>query len=408
MSFSFVHLRTHTEYSVVDGTLRIDAAAAAASADGQGALAITDLNNLFGAVKHYSACRKKGVKPIIGVDVWMESPAQAPAAVQTALGGATDKSPSRLLLLAQNTRGYLNLCELLARAWVGNTQRGQAWVSWASLQDLSEGLICLSGADGGAVGMGLLAGDGARARSVASFLAAMFPQRFYIELQRAGLATNEAHVRAAVPLAAELHLPVVATHPVQFLEGDDFEAHEARVCVAEGETLANPKRVKRFSRDQYFKTQAEMAALFADVPSGLANSVEIARRCSLGLVLGKPQLPDFPTPLVDGTPQPIADYFRQASFEGLEKRLAALYPDPARRDTERPRYVERLEFEIQTILKMGFPGYFLIVSDFIVWARENGCPVGPGRGRARVRWWPTRCSSPTSTRCNTSCCSNVS
>ena len=380
MSFPFVHLRTHTEFSVVDGTLRIDAAAAAARADGQGALAITDLNNLFGAVKHYSACRKKGVKPIIGVDVWMESPAQAPAAVQAALGGATDKSPSRLLLLVQNTRGYLNLCELLARAWVGNTQRGQAWVQWAWLQELNEGLICLSGADGGAVGMGLLAGDAARARSVAAYLSAMFPQRFYIELQRAGLVTHEAHVRAAVPLAAELQLPVVATHPVQFLEADDFEAHEARVCVAEGETLANPKRVKRFSRDQYFKTQAEMAALFADVPSALANTVEIARRCSLKLVLGKPQLPDFPTPLIDGTPQPIADYFRQASFEGLEKRLAALYPDPVRRDTERPRYVERLEFEIQTILKMGFPGYFLIVSDFIVWARDNGCPVGPGRG----------------------------
>ncbi len=380
MSVPFVHLRTHTEFSVVDGTLRIDAAAAAARADGQGALAITDLNNLFGAVKHYSACRKKGVKPIIGVDVWMESPAQAPAAVQAALGGATDKSPSRLLLLVQNTRGYLNLCELLARAWVGNTQRGQAWVQWAWLQELGEGLICLSGADGGAVGMGLLAGDPGRARSVAAYLSALFPQRFYIEVQRAGLATNEAHVRAAVPLAAELQLPVVATHPVQFLEADDFEAHEARVCVAEGETLANPKRVKRFSRDQYFKTQAEMAALFADVPSALANTLEIARRCSLKLVLGKPQLPDFPTPLVDGTPQPIADYFRQASFEGLEKRLAALYPDPSRRDTERPRYVERLEFEIQTILKMGFPGYFLIVSDFIVWARDNGCPVGPGRG----------------------------
>ena len=380
MSASFVHLRTHTEFSVVDGTLRIDAAAAAAHADDQGALAITDLNNLFGTVKHYSACRKKGVKPLIGVDVWMESPAQAPAAMQAVLGGASDKNPSRLLLLAQNTRGYLNLCELLARAWVGNTQRGQAWVQWAWLKELGEGLICLSGADGGAIGMGLLAGDAGRARSVAQHLASLFPQRFYIEVQRAGLATNEAHVRAAVPLAAELQLPVVATHPVQFLEPDDFEAHEARVCVAEGETLANPKRTKRFSRDQYFKTQAEMAALFADLPSALANTVEIARRCSVQLVLGKPQLPDFPTPMVDGQHQPIADYFRQASFEGLEKRLAALYPDPTRRDAERARYVERLEFEIQTILNMGFPGYFLIVSDFIVWARENGCPVGPGRG----------------------------
>jgi DNA polymerase-3 subunit alpha len=376
----FVHLRTHTEYSVVDGSLRIDAAAAAARADGQGALAITDLNNLFGAVKFYSACRKKGVKPLIGVDLWMESPAVAAAPIQPALGGSTDKSPSRLLLLVQTQQGYLNLCELLARGWVGNAQRGQAWMQWAWLAELGEGLIALSGADGGAVGMALLAGDEARAASVARHLAGLFPGRFYIELQRAGLPTNEAHVRAAVPLAAELQLPVVATHPVQFLEPEDFEAHEARVCVAEGETLSNPRRVKRFGREQYFKTRAQMAALFADVPSALANSVQIAQRCNLSLVLGKPQLPDFPTPLIDGQRQPIDAYFRQASVAGLERRLLTLYPDPTRRDAERPRYAERLEFEIQVILKMGFPGYFLIVSDFIVWARDNGCPVGPGRG----------------------------
>ena len=377
---TFVHLRTHTEYSVVDGSLRVEAAAVAARADGQGALAITDLNNLFGAVKFYSACRKQGVKPLIGVDVWMESPAVAAAAIQPALGGATDKNPSRLLLLVQTHQGYLNLCELLARGWVRNVQRGQAWMQWAWLDELGDGLIALSGADGGAVGQALLAGDTARARLVAQHLAAVFPGRFYIELQRAALPTNEAHVRAAVPLAAELHLPVVATHPVQFLEPDDFEAHEARVCVAEGETLTNPRRAKRFGPEQYFKTQAQMAALFADVPSALANSVQIAQRCNLQLVLGKPQLPDFPTPLVDGVPQPIDAYFREASLAGLDKRLLTLYADPARRAAERPRYLERLEFEIQVILKMGFPGYFLIVSDFIVWARQNGCPVGPGRG----------------------------
>ncbi|MBC7940147.1 MAG: DNA polymerase III subunit alpha, partial [Chitinophagaceae bacterium] len=216
--------------------------------------------------------------------------------------------------------------------------------------------------------------------AVAQHLAGLFPGRFYFELQRAGLPTNEAHVRAAVPLAARLQLPVVATHPVQFFEADDFEAHEARVCVAEGETLANPRRIRRFSREQYFKSQAQMAVLFADVPSALANTVAIARRCTLSLVLGKPQLPDFPTPLVGGQRQPIDTYFREASVNGLEKRLVALYPDHARRDAERPRYAQRLEFEIQTILTMGFPGYFLIVSDFIVWARGHGCPVGPGRG----------------------------
>ena len=364
----FVHLRTHTEYSVVDGTLRVDDAVAAARDDEQGACAITDLNNLFGAVKFYKAARGKGVKPILGADVWMEP-----------LEG--EKQPTRLLLLIQDGRGYLNLSELLARAWTRNTQRAQAQLQWAWLEELSGGLIALSGADLGAVGQALLGGDTRRAEAIATRLAAIFPQRFYLELQRGGLPNHEPHVRAAVPLAAALRLPVVATHPVQFAQPDDFEAHEARVCVAEGETLANPRRVKRFSREQYFKTQAQMEALFADIPSALQHTVEIARRCNLKLVLGKPQLPDFPTPLqADGTRMPIDAYFRVASQEGLETRLAKLYPDPQRREAERPRYQERLEFELQTILKMGFPGYFLIVSDFIMWAKANGCPVGPGRG----------------------------
>ncbi len=215
---------------------------------------------------------------------------------------------------------------------------------------------------------------------MAARLAGLFPGRFYLELQRAGLPTNEPHVRAAVPLAAELKLPVVATHPVQFLEPDDFEAHEARVCVAEGETLDNPRRVRRFTRDQHFKTQAQMVERFADVPSAVANTVAIARRCNLTLVLDTPQLPDFPTPVVDGQRMPLHDYFRQASFDGLEQRLQALFPDPAERERQRPTYVERLEFEIATIIKMDFPGYFMIVSDFIVWAKAHGCPVGPGRG----------------------------
>lgn len=359
----FVHLRIHTEFSVVDGTLRIDEAAQGAKQDGQVALGISDLSNLFGAVKFYSACRKAGVKPLIGVDVWMEPE-------------PGEKQPSRLLLIAQDAQGYLNINQLLSRAWTGNTQRAQAWVKWAWLQELSAGLIALSGADAGAVGQALLAGDDARADALAQRFSAAFPGRFYIELQRAGLPTNEPHVRVAVPLAARLGLPVVATHPVQFNTAEDYEAHEARVCIAEGETLANPRRVKRFSREQYFKPQAEMEALFADIPSALANTLRIAQRCNLSLVLGKPRLPDFPTP--GGIP--IEQHFRAASLEGLEQRLLQLYPDAAQRDAERPRYVERLNFEIDVILKMGFPGYFLIVSDFITWAKNNGCPVGPGRG----------------------------
>jgi len=372
---SFVHLRTHTEYSVVDGTLRIAAIAAAARADSQPALAITDLNNLFGAVKFYKACRGAGVQPLIGVDLLMEPRADI---------SGSDRQASRLLLLVQNTQGYLNLSELIARAWVTNAQRAQAWVKWDWLDTLGTGLIALSGADLGAVGAALLAGDSERAEANAQRLAELFPGRFYIEVQRAGLPTNEAHVRAAVPLAARLGLPVVATHPVQFLEADDFDAHEARVCIAEGETLANPRRAKRFTREQHFQSAAEMAQRFADVPSAIANTLQIARRCNLKLVLGKPQLPDFPTPFIDGVEggprMPIEAYFRQASHDGLKRRLQALYPDPVRCDQQRPIYVERLEFELTTIIKMGFPGYFLIVSDFIVWAKDNGCPVGPGRG----------------------------
>ncbi len=365
---AFVHLRAHTEYSVVDGALRIDGLTEATAADGQPALAITDLANLFGAVKFYEACRSQGVQPIIGADLWMQPE-------------PGDKSPSRLLVLAQSTQGYLNLCELLARAWTQNVQRAQAWVRWEWFDERGAGLIALSGAEQGAVGQALLAGDATRAGAVATRIAAQFPNRFYLELQRAGLPGQEALVRGSVALAAQLQLPVVATHPMQFLQPDDFEAHEARVCIAEGETLANPRRVKRFTPDQHFKTQAQMEALFADVPSAIANSIQIARRCALKLELGKPQLPNFPTPLqADGTPMPIEAYFRTLSLEGLDKRLQQLFPEVGAREAVKATYVERLEFEITTILKMGFPGYFLIVGDFINWAKNNGCPVGPGRG----------------------------
>ncbi|MGB4359345.1 MAG: DNA polymerase III subunit alpha [Rhodoferax sp.] len=364
----FVHLRLHTEFSVIDGTTRIDEVVKAAAADGQPALAITDLSNLFGAIKFYKEGRKRGVKPLLGAEIWLEG-----------LGKELGQL-SRVLLLVQSHAGYLNLSELLARAWTQNGGKAQASVSLAWLKELNGGLICLSGAQAGPVGQALLQGDEARALDAALQLAGVFTHRFYLELQRAGRPEDEQQVTAAVQLALRSGLPVVATHPVQFQAPEDFEAHEARVCIAEGEMLANPRRVRRFTRDQYFKTSAEMQTLFADVPSALANSVEIARRCSLSLVLGKPQLPDFPIPPVNGVVMAADEYFRYASHEGLKERMAHLYPDPAQRDKEMPRYVERLEFELNTILKMGFPGYFLIVGDFINWAKNNGCPVGPGRG----------------------------
>ncbi|MFN3492986.1 MAG: DNA polymerase III subunit alpha [Hydrogenophaga sp.] len=373
----FVHLRLHTEFSVVDGTNRIDDAVAAAAANRQPALAITDLSNLFGAVKFYKAARSAGVKPLLGAEVMLQGFTED---TPGAMPGSHQPAAPRVVLLVQDQQGYLNLCELLARAWTRSGPRGQALVQREWLEELNAGLLLLSGAQAGPVGQALIQGDTQRATDMALQLAGMFTHRFYLELQRAGRADDERHVTAAVQLAARLHLPVVATHPVQFLEPDDYEAHEARVCIAEGEILGNSRRVRRFTREQYFKSAEQMQALFADVPSAVANTLEIAKRCNLTLVLGKPQLPNFPTPLVDGVPMPMADFFRQSSYEGLEERLLHLYPDEAKRNTERPRYVERLEFEINTILKMGFPGYFLIVGDFINWAKNNGCPVGPGRG----------------------------
>ncbi|MBP6852088.1 MAG: PHP domain-containing protein, partial [Rhodoferax sp.] len=284
----FVHLRLHSEFSVVDGTNRIDETVAAAAADGQSALAITDLGNLFGAIKFYKAARGAGIKPVIGAEILLEGLRPDPAA------------QSRLVLLVQNRTGYLHLCELLARAHTQNAGRNQPVLRWQWLTELAEGLIALSGAQAGAIGQALLQGDTARAHGVALELAAAFPHRLYLELQRAGRPDDARHVTAAVQLAAHLHLPVVATHPVQFTTPDDYEAHEARVCIADGEILGNPRRVRRFTREQYFKSAAQMEQLFADIPSAVANTVEIARRCSLSLVLGKPRLPDFPIPLVDG------------------------------------------------------------------------------------------------------------
>ncbi len=364
----FVHLRQHTEFSVVDGTNRIGDVVAAAASDQQPALAITDLNNLFGTIKFYKTARKSGIKPVIGVEIFLEGLGQDATAL------------SRMLLLVQNQQGYLNLSELLTRAWTQNIVKAQAVCKLAWLVELNAGLIALSGAQAGPVGQSLLQGDAERASEIAMQLATLFPHRFYIELQRAGRADDEQHVAAAVQLAGRLKLPVVATHPVQFTHIDGYDAHEARVCISDGEILGNQRRVRKFTREQYFKSNAQMQGLFADIPSALTNSLEIAKRCNLNLVLGKPQLPVFPTPEVNGQKLSPEEYFRYSCHEGLKARMLHLYPDEAVRDAQNPTYLARLEFEIATILKMGFPGYFLIVGDFINWAKSNGCPVGPGRG----------------------------
>ncbi len=364
IKFMFVHLRLHSESSEVDAPNRIDDAVQVAADDKQPALALTDLNNLFGTIKFYKEARSKGVKPLLGAEIYLESLTQ------------DANHLSKMILLVQSQQGYLNLCELLSRGWTQNVYKAVGVIKLAWLKELSQGLIALSGAQSGPIGQALVQSDLSRASELALQIAGIFPHRFYIELQRAGRADDESHVVAAVQLASHLNLPVVATHPVQFTKPDDYEAHEARVCISEGEILGNQRRVRKFTREQYFKSSAQMVELFADIPPAVANTLEIAKRCNVSLVLGKPQLPDYPTPNGMG----IDEYFRFASHEGLKERLAHLYPDAAKRELERSRYEDRLEFEINTILKMGFPGYFLIVGDFINWAKNNGCPVGPGRG----------------------------
>ncbi len=363
LNTSFVHLRLHSEYSIVDGAVRIDDAISAAVSDQMGALALTDLGNVFGLVKFYQSARKEGLKPIVGSDVWITNPEDR------------DK-PYRLQLLVKNHQGYLNLCELLTKASLTNQYKGRAEVDPIWFKEHAEGLIALSGARFGDVGVALLANQEDEALNRAKVWAKYFPDSFYIEIQRAGHPQDEAQLHGAVHLANQLKLPVVATHSIQFMKQSDFTAHEARVCIAEGEILANPRRVKKFSPEQYFKSQAEMQELFADLPAAITNSVEIAKRCNLSLTLGKPQLPDFPVP----AGMTLDDYLMEKAMEGLSKHLIHLYPDEAEREKRRASYEVRLKFEARTISQMGFPGYFLIVADFINWAKNNGVPVGPGRG----------------------------
>src|SRR5450830_1888372 len=354
----FVHLRIHSEYSIVDGLVRIDDAIKAAVKDKQPAMAITDLANLFAMVKFYKSARGKGIKPIAGCDAWITNDDDR-------------EKPLRLMLLVKNRKGYLQLCELLAQAWLTNQHRGRAEIRYEWLKKIYDdgdggGLIALSGAHFGDVGIAIDNGNLDLAERCAQRWDSIFPDHFNIEI----------HVRAAVVLANKLKLPVVATHPIQFINKEDYTAHEARVCISEGDMLANGRRVRRFNDQQCFKTQEEMATLFADLPGVLQNSVEIAKRCNLTLELGKPKLPDFPTP--DG--MTLNDFLVHEAKRGLEFRLQHLFPNPDKREKERERYEARLKFETDTIIKMGFPGYFLIVADFIQWAKNNGVPVGPGRG----------------------------
>ncbi|MHB1512592.1 MAG: DNA polymerase III subunit alpha [Acidiferrobacter sp.] len=356
----FVHLRVHSEYSLADGLLRLDDLVSACHEKGMPAVALTDLANLFGMVKFYNKAVAAGIKPIIGADVLIRSD--------------DPQRPYRAALLCQNLQGYRSLSRLLTRAYGEGQDSGRACIEQAWLVGESEGLIALSGGQDGDVGQFLVGGHMDRAQEAARQWAGLFPDRFYIELQRNGRPWQEEYNGRAVGLARRLRIPLVATHDVRFLAAEDFEAHEIRVCIHEGRTLADPRRPRHYTERQYLTDPAEMAALFADIPEAIENTLEIARRCTVSLRFGDYYLPRFPVP--EGAS--VDDVVRDDARAGLLRRMARF--SPAERARLDGPYQERLDLELSVIIKMGFSGYFLIVADFIDWARRNDVPVGPGRG----------------------------
>jgi DNA polymerase-3 subunit alpha len=349
----FVHLRLHTEYSLVDGIVRVPDLMVAVAAAGMPAVALTDQSNLFAMVKFYKEAQAAGVKPLIGVDAWIREPGERAA-------------PSRIVFLCQNLVGYRHLTQLVTRSYLEGQQRGPPMLErgWLN-REVLEGLIVLSGGFEGDIGRSLARGRDDEAERCLERWQAFCGDRFYLEIQRTGRAGEQVCSDAALELAHARGVAAVATNDVRFLTRAEFEAHEARVCIHDGAQLADASRVRRYSEEQYLKSPAEMAELFKDAPGLLANTVEIAKRCSLEIRLGASMLPAYPVPAGSSTEQ----FLRDESKRGLQARRAAS-----------PAYESRLDLELGVICAMGFAGYFLIVADFIRWARENGVPVGPGRG----------------------------
>jgi DNA polymerase-3 subunit alpha len=358
-----VHLRLHTEYSLLDGIVRVPELMTAVASAGMPAIALTDQSNLFAMVKFYKEAQMAGVKPVIGVDAWIREPGERAA-------------PTRAVFLCQNLAGYRHLTQLVTRSFLEGQQRGvpmieRGWLDCAVL----EGLILLSGGQEGDIGQALTRGNVDEAHRCLARWQALCGDRFYLEVQRTGRAGEMLYSEAVLDLARERGVPAVATNDVRFLTRAEFEAHEARVCIREGALLADPSRRRRYSEEQYLKTPAQMCELFADAPELLVNSVEIAKRCSLEIKLGSSMLPAYPVPAGSTT----EGFLRDEAARGLGARLEeAKALRGVLRDA--PAYAARLELELGVICSMGFAGYFLIVADFIRWARENGVPVGPGRG----------------------------
>ncbi|VFP84109.1 DNA polymerase III subunit alpha [Candidatus Erwinia haradaeae] len=358
----FIHLRVHSDYSMIDGLSKIESLVYHAANIGMPALGLTDFNNLFGLIKFYNAAHAIGLKPIIGVDLNMNC---------KELG----KELAQITILAMNNHGYQNLILLISRAY----RRGYA-VSGPTIErhwlvEHHKGLLLLSGGYKGDVGKALLRGDQNNVQVFMEFYQKYFPQHYYLELSRTGRRDEEIYLHQAVELAVSLGLPIVATNEVCFISESDFDAHEIRVAIHHGYTLNNLKRPRFYSPQQYLRTEEEMCYLFSDIPEALENSVEIARRCNVTLQLGAYFLPQFPTGMVS-----TEDFLIEKSKKGLEVRLASLFTNQKIRALHRINYDQRLDSELQVINKMGFPGYFLIVMEFIQWAKANSVLVGPGRG----------------------------
>ncbi|WOE83836.1 DNA polymerase III subunit alpha [Aeromonas veronii] len=358
----FIHLRVHSDFSMVDGLQKINPIIGAAAANNMPALALTDQMNMCGLVRFYGAAHGKGIKPIVGADFWVQS---------DELGD----EQFRLTLLAMDNDGYQNITLLISRGYQRGHVQGRPVIDKSWLAEHAKGVIVLSGGREGDVGKFLLKGNRQMTEQCVAFYQTHFPDAYYLELLRTGRPDEEVYLHMAVAIATEFELPVVATNEVVFLNADDFDAHEIRVAIHDGYTLMDKRRPRRYSPQQYLRSQEEMAELFADIPEALENTVEIAKRCNVTVRLGEYFLPNFPTG--DMTTE---DFLVAKSKEGLEERLEFLFPDPAVRAERRPEYDERLDIELKVINQMGFPGYFLIVMEFIQWSKDNGIPVGPGRG----------------------------
>ncbi len=363
MSQRFVHLHLHTEYSMVDGIVRIKPLMKQVAAHNMPAIALTDQSNLFGMVKFYRAAMATGVKPVFGVDIWVANPED-------------QEKPHRALFLCQSNEGYKNLTRLVSRSYQEGQFRGMPMLQASWLAGNCDGLLVLLGIHSD-LGGAILNDNNPVIEQTFTFWNQLFPSRMYLELVRTGREREEDYLHAAIEFANAHDVPVVATNDVHFIEKDDFDAHEARVCINEGRVLDDPRRPRRFSEQQYLRSPDEMIELFSDIPEAIDNTVEIAKRCSLELTLGKNFLPNFPVP----QGMTMEQYFNHLAEVGLKKRLDKILDKSAPDFAEKEEaYEKRLQIELDVINGMGFPGYFLIVADFIRWAKENDIPVGPGRG----------------------------